>query len=280
MLQVAYDVAQWVVWVAGAIAVAALAVVVLGLAKRPRHLSILSIAAVIVAGGVCIASLQFLGTRVQQVTIGTVKQLGLEKDHAGLRSNALVYNIPVTVTASWNPPIIGGITKHLIYQTRTINSQVAVYSLVDVTKLAKDKATVDRQAKTITISLPDPVISQDTTYIWAVDGVQERTGVLNAIGQSLIGPFESLFGHSQVSFNINPELKDAESTALTRAQHSSALDSCGKQEIAQQLAAAFDLTPDYSGYTVHVNWAHPPATGVSCSGLQQQLSASGSGSGG
>jgi hypothetical protein len=278
MLQLAYDVAQWAVWVAGAIAVAALGVVVWGLARRPRHFSILSAAAVVVAGAACIASVQFLGTRVQQITIGTVKQLGLEKDHAGLRSNALIYNIPVTVRGSWNPPIIGSITKHLIFQTKTVTAQVAVYSLVDITKVAGDKATVDRQARTITFALPDPAISQDTTYIWAVDGVQERTGILNSIGQSLIGPFESLFGHSQVSFNINPELKDAEATALTKARGSAALDSCGKQEIAQQLAAAFNLTPDYRGYTVHVNWAHPPASGVSCSGLQQQLATNGGGS--
>jgi hypothetical protein len=86
-----------------------------------------------------------------------------------------------------------------------------------------------------------------------------------------VGPFEALFGHSQVSFNIDPELADAEAAALARAQRSAALASCGKQEIVQQLTAEFNLVPAYRGYTVHVNWPQPPVAGVSCSGLQHQL---------
>ena len=89
MLQLAFDIAQWLVWVAGAVAVAALLVVVGRLVRRPRRLALRSAAAFVVATGVCVASVVFLGTRVQQVTIGTISQLGLEKDHAGLRGNAL-----------------------------------------------------------------------------------------------------------------------------------------------------------------------------------------------
>jgi hypothetical protein len=279
MLQLAFDVAQWTVWVAGAMAVAALLMLGWQLARRPRHLSIPSLAAVVVAGAVCFASVQFLGTRVQHVTLGSITQLGLEKDHAGLRTNAIVYSVPVSVTAYWHPlPSFlpgNGVIGDLDHKTMTVSAQVAVYGLIDFTKLTNERATVDRQARTITLSLPDPEVGNDTTYIWAVDGVQERTGVLNAIGQSLVGPFESLFGHSQVSFNINPELKAAEAAALVRAQHSAALASCGKQEIVQQLTAEFNLLPAYSGYTVHVNWPRPPVPGVSCSGLQRQLGKAG-----
>jgi hypothetical protein len=276
MLQLAFDVAQWVVWVAGAVAVAALLVLGWRLARQPSRLSIPSLAAFVVAGAVCFASIQFLGTRVQHVTLGSITQLGLEKDHAGLRSNALVYSVPVSVTASWKPlPSFlpgNGVIGDLAHKTMIVTAQVAVYGLIDFTKITHETATVDRQARTITLSLPDPVVSKDTTYIWAVDGVQERTGVLNAIGQSLVGPFEALFGHSQVSFNIDPELQDAEAAALPRAQHSAALASCGKQEIVQQLTAEFNLLPAYRGYTVHVNWPQPPVPGISCSGLQRQLS--------
>jgi len=275
MLQLAFEVAQWVVWVAGAVAVAALLVLGWRLAQRPHRLSVPSLAAFVVAGAVCVASVQFLGTRVQHVTLGSSTQLGLEKDHAGLRSNALVYSVPVSVTVSWKPlPSFlpgNGVIGDLAHKTMTVTAQVAVYGLIDFTKVTHETATVDRQARTITLSLPDPVVSKDTTYIWAVDGVQERTGVLNAIGQSLVGPFEALFGHSQVSFNIDPELQDAEAAALARAQHSAALASCGKQEIVQQLTAEFNLLPDYRGYTVHVNWPQPPVPGISCSGLQRQL---------
>jgi hypothetical protein len=278
MLQLAFELAHWVVWVAGAVAVAALLVLGWHLAQQPHRLSIPSLAAFVVAGAVCVASVQFLGTRVQHVTLGSISQLGLEKDHAGLRTNALIYSVPVSVTASWKPlPSFlpgNGVIGNLAHKTMTVNAQVAVYGLIDFTTITRQTATVDRQARTITLSLPDPVVSKDTTYIWAVAGVQERTGVLNAIGQSLVGPFEALFGHSQVSFNIDPELKDAEAAALARAQGSAALASCGKQEIVQQLTAEFNLLPAYRGYTVHVIWPHPPAPGVSCSGLQRQLAGS------
>jgi hypothetical protein len=279
MLQLAFDVAQWVVWVAGAIAVAALLMLAWRLVERPRRLSVPSVAALVVAGTVCLASIWFLGTRVQHVTLGSITQLGLEKDHAGLRTNALIYSVPVSVTASWHPlPSFvpgNGVIGDLDHKTMTVTAQVAVYGFIDFTKITHQTATIDRQARTITLSLPDPVVSNGTTYIWSVDGVQERTGVLNAIEQSLVGPFEALFGHSQVSFNIGPELTDAEAAALARAQHSEALASCGKQEIVQQLTAEFNLLPEYRGYTVHVNWGKPPVPGVSCSGLQHQLATAG-----
>jgi hypothetical protein len=274
MLQLAYDVAQWLVWVAGAVAVAALLVVVGRLVMPPRRLPIRSVAALVVAAGVCIASVEFLGTRVQQVTIGSISQLGLEKDHAGLRGNALIDSVPVSVTASWSPLpsyLGGGVIRYLDHKTMTVTAQVAVYGLIDFTTISRKTATVDRQARTITLALPNPVVDKNTTYIWSVDNVQERTGVLPAVKQSLEGPFESLFGHSQVSFDINPELTLAEAAALAKARRSTALASCDKQEISRQLTAQFDLLPAYTGYTVHVIWPQPPAPGISCAGLQDQL---------
>jgi hypothetical protein len=275
MLQLAFDVAQWLVWVAGAVAVAALLLLAWRAARPPRRFSIGPAVALVVAAGVCIASVLFLGTRVQQVTIGTITQLGLEKNHAGLRGNALIDSVPVSVTASWSPVpsyLGGGVIRYLDHKTMTVTAQVAVYGMIDFTTITHKTATVDRQARTITLALPDPEVSKNTTYIWSVDNVQERTGLLPAVGQSLEGPFESLFGHSQVSFDINPELSYAEAAALAKARDSAALASCDKEEIVKQLTAEFNLLPAYAGYTVHVTWPHPPVATISCAGLQGQLS--------
>jgi hypothetical protein len=247
-----------------------------GLARKPRRLSIPSVAAFVVAAAVCVASVQFLGTRVQHVTLGSITQLGLEKDHAGLRTNALVYSVPVSVTAYWHPlPSFlpgNGVIGNLDHKTMTVTAQVAVYGMIDFTTITGKTATVNRQVRTITLALPDPVVSKNTTYIWSVDNVQERTGLLPAVEQSLEGPFQSLFGHSQVSFDINPELSRAEAAALAKARGSAALASCDKEEMVQQLTAEFNLLPAYAGYTVHVIWPHPPVTSISCAGLQGQLS--------
>lgn len=279
VLQLAFDVAQWAVYVAGAIAVAALLVMGWRLARRPRRFSIGAAVALIVAGGVCFASYVFLGTRVQQVTLGSITQLGLEKNHAGLRTDAVVYGVPVTVTASWCPLpsfVSGcGVVRNLDHKSTTVQSKIAVYGLIDFTQLAGRKATVNRQTKTITVSLPDPEVGPNTTYIDSVDGIQQRTGVLSAVAQSLVGPFEALFHHPNLTLNTAPELARAEKAALAQGQRSTVLSSCGKQEIARQLTDAFDLTPAYAGYTVHVTWPRPPAKGVNCAAMQRALVSNG-----
>ena len=279
VLQMAFDVAQWAVYVAGAIAVAALLVVGWRLARSPRRFSIGAAVVLIVAGGVCFASYKFLGTRVQQVTLGSITQLGLEKNHAGLRTDAEVYGVPVTVTASWCPLpsfVAGcGVVRDLDHKSTTVQSKIAVYGLIDFTKLAGKKATVNRQTKTITLSLPNPEVGSNTTYIVSVDGIQQRSGVLNAIAQGLVGPFEALFHHPNLTLNTAPELAKAESAALAMGQRSTVLSSCGKQEITRQLTAAFDLTPAYAGYTVDVTWPQPPAPGVNCAAMQRQLANNG-----
>ncbi|HEX3961508.1 MAG TPA: hypothetical protein VHZ03_33610 [Trebonia sp.] len=280
MLQLAFDVAQWAIYVAGAIAVAALVVLGWRAARTPRRFSISAAVALIVAGGVCFASYEFLGTRVQQVTLGSITQLGLEKNHAGLRTNALVYGVPVNITASWCPLpsfMAGcGVVRDLDHKTTTVQSKIAVYGLIDFTKLAGEKATVNRQTKVITLSLPDPEVGPNTTYIMSVDGIQQHSGVVSSIAQSLVGPFEALFHHSNLSLNTAPELAKAESAALAQGQRSVVLSSCGKREIEQQLTAAFDLTPAYAGYTVDVTWPQPPAPGVNCAAMQQKLTGNGS----
>jgi hypothetical protein len=275
VLQLAFDVAQWAVYVAAAIAAAALVVLGWRAARTPRRFSIGAAVALIVAGGVCFASYEFLGTRVQQVTLGSITQLGLEKNHAGLRSNAVVYGVPVSVTASWCPLpsfVAGcGVVRNLDHKTTTVQSKIAVYGLIDFTKLAGEKATVNRQTKVITLSLPNPEVGPNTTYIESVDGIQQRSGVVSAVAQSLIGPFEALFHHANLTLNTAPELAKAQAAALAEGQRSVVLSSCGKREIAQQLTAAFDLTPAYAGYTVDVTWPQPPAAGVNCAGMQRRL---------
>jgi hypothetical protein len=109
----------------------------------------------------------------------------------------------------------------------------------------------------------------------SVNGIQQHSGVVSSIAQSLIGPFEALFHHPNLSLNTAPELAKAESAALAQGQRSVVLSSCGKREIAQQLTAAFDLTPAYAGYTVDVTWPQPPAAGVNCAAMQQKLASNG-----
>jgi len=74
-----------------------------------------------------------------------------------------------------------------------------------------------------------------------------------------------------MSFNAQPALAKARADALQRAQHSRALDSCGKQDITQQLTRIFQLTPQYRGYALKVIWPTPPDTGVNCTALHHQL---------
>jgi hypothetical protein len=279
VLQLAFDVAQWAVYVSGAIAVAALLVLGVRLARTPRRFSAGAAVVLIVAGGTCFANYEFLGTRVQQITLGSITALGFEKNHAGLRTDAVVYAVPVSVTASWCPlPSFApgcGVVADLDHKTTTVQSKIAVYGLIDFTTLSREKATVNRQTKTITLSLPNPEVGPNTTYIASVDGIQQHSGIVSAVAQSLIGPFQALFGHSNLTLNTAPELAKAESAALASGQRSVVLSSCGKQEIERQLTAAFDLTPAYAGYTVHVTWPQPPAPGVNCSAMQKALVSNG-----
>jgi hypothetical protein len=164
-----------------------------------------------------------------------------------------------------------GVVRNLDHKTTTVQSKIAVYGLIDFTKLAGEKATVNRQTKVITLSLPNPEVGPNTTYIESVDGIQQRSGVVSAVAQSLIGPFEALLHHASLSLNTAPELAKAQAAALAEGQRSVVLSSCGKREIAQQLTAAFDLTPAYAGYTVDVTWPQPPAAGVNCAAMQQKL---------
>jgi hypothetical protein len=204
--------------------------------------------------------------------------------HAGLRTNALIYDQPVTVSVSWKvlpsgfpgSGILDPVSAYLVHKTTDLDARVDVYGLIDFTTVAAKVATVNKQARTITLSLPNPTISKNTTYIWSVNGVQEQTGLLNTVEQSLIGPLEAVFNHPQLSFNARPALMDAEAAALTRAQHGGALDSCGEQEIVHQLTAAVNLTPAYRGYMVDVRWPSAPAHGVNCAALQRQLARAGS----
>jgi hypothetical protein len=87
----------------------------------------------------------------------------------------------------------------------------------------------------------------------------------------MTGLFNSLFNRPVMSFNARPALAKAKADALMRARRSRALDSCGKEEIAQQLTRVFHMTPEYRGYALKVIWPTPPAAGMSCTALQKQL---------
>jgi hypothetical protein len=275
MLSFAYDVADWARYVFGALGVAALALLAWRLARGPRDRVIGPVIALIVMAGLTVGSVAFLDTRVEQITLGRVRQVGLEARHAGLRTEAVVYDVPATFTAYYKLGPFSGISKFLYHKTVTVQPQVAVYGLIDFSAISGRVATVNRQAKTIRLSLPEPQIGPNTTYISSVGTVSEQTGLLNAVQQSLAGPVEAILHHPALSFNARPALRRAEAKALARARRSAALDSCGKQEIARQLTDAFRLTPAYRGYTVHITWPRPPASGVNCAGLQKALAQAG-----
>lgn len=277
LLPVAYSAARWVEYAAGAVAVAALAWVIWRVTGR-RWIKVIRAALVFVlAVGVWIGAGKFLATRVVTIKVDSIRQVGLELKHAGLRTNALRYDTTVSLTASLNAPgVIGDVTRALIHKTTTVSAQVATYGLIDFTAVGSKVARVDRQARTITLALPDPEIGKNTTYISKVDGVSQQDGPLTAVAQGLAGIVESLFHGSVISVNTKPELALAETRALKAARHSIALATCGKEEIVSQLTGIFRLSPAYRGYTVHVTWPVPPDPHVRCKALQGKFIRQGS----
>lgn len=277
MLSHAYAIVRWVEYASGGLALIALAAIVSRLRRKPRRQVLGAVVALVVASGLCLGSYAFLGTRVVEVSLGSIKQIGLELKHSGLRTDAVRYDTQVSITVALRAPgVLGTVTKYLIHKTTTVNTQIAVYGLIDFTTVDSKIATVDRQARTITLSLPDPEIGKNTIYIAAVDGVQQRDGPLTAVAQGVTGIIGSLFHLPVVSVNPEPELALAEAHVLKRAQRSLALESCGKQEIVAQLTGIFHLVPAYRGYRVLVHWPTPPDTRINCPALQSEFAHSGS----
>ncbi len=274
MISAAYTAARWVEYASAAVAVIASSAIIWRVLIRPRKQILAPACILVVAGAIYAATFAFLGTRVEQIRLDSIQQVGLETHHAGLRTNALMYDTQASVKdTSWELPpgfpassIINKISGYLVYRTTTVHAQVAVYGLISSATLDAETATVNRQARTIVLPLPDPVISKNTTYIASVNGIQVREGPLNAVAQNLAALINSLLGRPVMSFSAQPALAKTEAAALTKAQHSVVLDSCGKEEIAQQLARIFQLVPEYRDYAVKVIWPSPPAS-VNCARL-------------
>ncbi len=272
MLSAAYAVAQWVEYVSGAVALLALAAIAARLRKRPRGLILGPLCVLVSAAIMCAGAFVFSGTRVQQVSLNGIKQLGLETHHAGLRTNALIYEVQAStsVTLRLLPPTSGlsdaldHVIASLVQETTTVEAKVAVYGLIDFAALTSRSATVNRQTRTITVSLPNPEIGPDTTYIASVSGVQVREGPLYALAKGLAGVLDSLLRRPVVSLSAQPALAKAETVALAQARQSPALEACGRQEITQQLTHIFQLTPQYKDYRLSVIWPTPTPTGVNC----------------
>ncbi len=272
MLSAAYAVAQWVEYVSGAVALLALAAIAARLRKRPRGLILGPLCVLVSAAIMCAGAFVFSGTRVQQVSLNGIKQLGLETHHAGLRTNALIYEVQAStsVTLRLLPPTSGlsdaldHVIASLVQETTTVEAKVAVYGLIDFAALTSRSATVNRQTRTITVSLPNPEIGPDTTYIASVSGVQVREGPLYALAKGLAGVLDSLLRRPVVSLSAQPALAKAETVALAQARQSPALEACGRQEIAQQLTHIFQLTPQYKDYRLSVIWPTPTPSGVNC----------------
>jgi uncharacterized membrane protein YjjB (DUF3815 family) len=271
-----YTVAEWALYVFAALALVALGAIIFRLVKKPRQRVLAPALVLVVTGALFLGSFFFLRTRVEMVNLNSIKQVGLEVGHDGLRTNALVYNTQVSLTAELKAPgFLGHITSYLVHKTTDVNTQVAVYGLIDFATVDARVATVDRQARTITLSLPDPEIGQNTTYISAVNGVQEEEGPVTAVATGISGVIGSLFHLPVVSVNTKPELALAEARALKKAQGSAALATCGKEEIVRQLAGIFHLVPAYQGYTVIVHWPVPPDKKIDCAALQSAFLRSG-----
>ncbi|HET9898779.1 MAG TPA: hypothetical protein VFQ44_27980 [Streptosporangiaceae bacterium] len=272
MLSTAYAIAKWVEYGAASLIVLALVAVAWWVRSRPRRLIGKGLIALAAAAALCFGTHEFLGTRVQQVKLDSIKEVGLELRHAGLRTNAVLYDVsasvpytlkvlPAGVPGSGIADAIGG---YLVHRTTTVSAQIAVYGLIDFSTVAATVASADRQARTITMTLPAPRVSTDTTYVSAVNGISERQGPLTAVAQAVTGIVSSLIGRSSVSVNAAPALARAEAAALSRARTSRVLTSCGEAEIVTQLTRIFNLTPAYRGYTVVVHWPTAPEAAINC----------------
>ncbi len=272
----AYTVAEWALYVFAALALVALAAIVFRLARKPRKHVLAPALVFVLTGAFFLGSLFFLRTRIETVRLNTISQVGLEVGHDGLRTNALVYSTQVSLTAALKVPgFLGHITSYLVHKTTDVNTQVAVYGLINFATIDAKAATVNRQLRTIMLSLPDPEVGKNTTYISAVNGVQEKEGPITALATGISGFVGSLFHLPVVSVNTAPELALAEARALKRAQGSVALSTCGKEEIVRQLTGIFHLVPAYQGYSVIVHWPVPPDRKIDCAALQGDFLRSG-----
>jgi hypothetical protein len=277
MLSDLYAVAKWAGIVFAVLVVIALVTIVLRLVRTPRQRVLGPGVALVVTAALCAGSFAFLSTRVVHIRLDSIKEIGLEIRHDGLRTNALRYDTTVSITATLRAPgFLHHIVSDLVHKTTTVNTQVAVYGLIDFTTVDAKVATVDRQARTITFSLPDPQVGLNTTYISSVNGVQEHEGPVTAVADDVTGFIGSLFGLPVVSVNPEPELMLAETRALAHARRSVALESCGKEEIGSQLTGIFHLVPAYRGYSVVVHWPVPPDPRINCAALQREFVGSGS----
>src|ERR1700722_11242058 len=136
MLSFAYDVADWARYVFGALGVAALALLAWRLARGPRDHVIGPVIALIVMAGLTIGAVQFLDTRVEQITLGRVRQVGLEARHAGLRTEAVIYQVPATFPAFHKLGLLAGNSKVPYPQTVPGQPQIAVYGLIDFSAIS------------------------------------------------------------------------------------------------------------------------------------------------
>lgn len=283
MLSATYAMARWVEVGAAALAVLAVIATLWWLRTTTRPSIGRGIIALVVAGGLCLGAYEFLGTRVVQVKLNSIKEIGLELRHEGLRTNALVYQISTSVpytlrvlpSGTSGSGILNRVSGYLVHKTTTVSTQIAVYGLIDFTTVQATVASVDRAAHTVTVALPTPQVGSNTTYVSSVNGITERDGPLTAIAQAVAGIVSSVVGRPGVSVAPGAALAKAEAVALGKAQRSAVLRTCGEEEIAAQLAGIFHLIPAYHDYTVVVHWPVPPDPALNCAAMQRKPASSG-----
>jgi len=132
MLSDLYAVAKWAGIVFAVLAVIALVTIVLRLVRTPRQHVLGPGIALVVAAALCAGSFAFLSTRVVHIRLDSIKEIGLELRHDGLRTNALRYDTTVSITATLKAPgFLHHIVADLVHKTTTVDTQVAVYGLID-----------------------------------------------------------------------------------------------------------------------------------------------------
>lgn len=215
--------------------------------------------------------------QVHKVRLNSIIQLGLEKNHQGLRGNGMVYSasatetsyvsIPKTSHASINAVIgLFNDVSHVVHnQSVTVPAQGVGYRYLRFDSHTPVVGTQDEQHQTLTLpALPDPKIDPTSIYLTNVNNIS----VTHGLGDSLMTQNLDLIRTvlRLPSFTVDPkaDLTKIKASILQQASGSSMLLNCDKQEIAEQLADAIRLTPDYQHYRIVVPWQTPLPANFAC----------------
>jgi hypothetical protein len=153
MLSGAYTAAQWAEYVSGAVVLLAVAAIATRLRRRPRGLILGPLFVLVSAAVICAGAFVFSGTREQQVSLNSIRQVGLQTHGAGLRTNAVLYQVQASTSVNLRlvPPAgalsdsLNHVIASLVQQTTTVEANVAVYGLINFATLTSQGRTPRRR---------------------------------------------------------------------------------------------------------------------------------------